>query len=340
MGETILVTGATGMLGAHLLYKLVQQGYAVRATFRDEQKQELTNRIFGYYADDAEELMTRVGWVKADLMNVTDVERAMAGIEKVYHCAALVSFDDRDSEALIRTNPSITANVVNVALDFEVNKLVYASSVAALGRTVQGKLINEKAQWIDSKQNSVYAKSKYLAELEVWRGSEEGLNVAIVNPTIILGPGNWSEGSAAVFNTIAKGFKFYTEGVNGYVDARDVAEVMCKLMESDISKERFVLVGENLSYREVFSKIALALDAPRPHIHARPWMGNLVWRLAKLKSWLFGGKPMVTKETAHTAHQLNLYDSSKISETLNFSFRPIEKSILDFARFYRKDHSS
>lgn len=328
------------MLGAHLLYELTQQGHAIRATFRDDRKKELTARIFSYYTNHREELLERVNWVKADLVDVTDVETAMNGIEKVYHCAALVSFDDKDGEALIRMNPLITANVVNVALDFNVRKLVYASSVSALGRTVQGKLINEEAQWVDSKHNSVYAKSKYLAELEVWRGSEEGLNVAIVNPTIILGPGNWKEGSAAVFHTIARGFKFYTEGVNGYVDARDVAEAMIKLMESRVTGERFVLVGENLTYREVFSKIALALDAPRPQIHAKPWMGNIVWRIAKLKSWLLGGKPMVTRETVHTAHQHNIYDNSKVKEVLNFSFTPVEKTILDFARFYKDDHSS
>lgn len=328
------------MLGAHVLYELVNAGHEVKAVCRTSEKQQLTAKIFGYYSKDSEALLQRVNWVQADLLDVTDVEQAMEGVDKVYHCAAIVSFDGGDAASLISHNPQSTANVVNVARDFGIKKLVHVSSVAALGRAKQGKPIDEKTQWVESKNNSVYAKSKYLSELEVWRATEEGLNAVIVNPSIILGPGEWDKGSAAMFNTIAKGFKYYTEGVNGYVDVRDVAKAMIGLMESDISNERFLLVGDNVSYREIFKKIALSLGVNMPHVHAKPWMGNIVWRLAKVKSMLFGGKPMVTKETAHTAHQYNYYDSSKIKERIGFKFRPVEETILDFAKLYKKDHSS
>ncbi|WP_417611152.1 NAD-dependent epimerase/dehydratase family protein [Owenweeksia hongkongensis] len=340
MDETILVTGVTGMLGAHVLYELTSAGKAVRAAYRNEAKQDLVAKIFSYYTDSPQQLLDKVHWVKADLMNIADVEDAMFGISEVYHCAALVSFDDRDDDKLMSVNPQTTANVVNVALEFKIRKLVHVSSVAALGRATQGKPIDEKAQWVESKHNSVYAKSKYLSELEVWRATEEGLDAVIVNPTIILGPGNWKEGSAAIFNTVAKGFKFYTEGVNGYVDARDVAAIMVKLMASNVSAQRFVAVGENVSYREVFNQIAEELNAPKPTVHAKPWMGNIVWRIEKVKSILFGGRPMITEGTAKTSHQKNYYTNNKVQKELDFEFRPLRETIKDLSAFYKQDYSS
>ena len=339
MNETILVTGATGLLGSHVLYQLLQSGNKVRATYRSEGKRKKVSHIFSYYTDKPEELLQGVSWIKADLVDVSEVEDVMEGVSQVYHCAALVSFDDRDDKALMETNPKVTANIVNTALDFKVGKLVYVSSVAALGRATQGKPIDEKAQWVESANNSVYAKSKYLAELEVWRGVEEGLDAVIVNPSIILGPGEWESGSAAVFHTIGKGFKFYTKGVNAYVDARDVAEVMLKLMKSDISSERFVIVGENVSYKDLFKAIADEMGVPAPNIYAKPWMGNIVWRLEKVKSIIFGGKPVITKATARTAHQHNYYDNQKVRKALDFEFRPLDTTIREFCRFYKSDHS-
>lgn len=326
------------MLGAHVLYELTNAGKAVRAIYREEAKQDLVAKIFSYYTDSPQQLLDKVNWVKADLMDVSEVADAMLGISEVYHCAALVSFDNRDDDKLMTINPQTTANVVNTALDCGVRKLVHVSSVAALGRAVQGKPIDEKSQWLESKHNSIYAKSKYLSELEVWRATEEGLDAVIVNPSIILGPGNWKEGSAAIFNTVGKGFKFYTEGVNGYVDARDVAAVMLKLMDSNISAERFVTVGENVSYHEVFDQIAEQLESPKPTIHAKPWMGNLVWRIEKVKSMLFGGKPMITKGTARTSHQKNYYSNDKVRERLGFEFRPLRDTISDLSAFYKQDY--
>lgn len=328
------------MLGAHVLYELTNAGIAVRAAFRDESKKDLVAKIFSYYTDSPQVLLSKINWVQADLMDVSEVADAMAGIKEVYHCAAIVSFDDRDDNMLLEINPKTTANVVNTALDFNIKKLVHVSSVAALGRAVQGKPIDEKSQWVESKHNSVYAKSKYLSELEVWRGTEEGLTAVIVNPSIILGPGNWKEGSAAIFNTLAKGFKFYTEGVNGYVDARDVAAVMVKLMGSDVKSERFVVMSENVSYREVFNEISEQLEVPKPTVYAKPWMGNLIWRIEKVKSMLFGGKPMITKGTAGTSHQKNYYSNKKVREKFDFEFRPVKETIKDLSTFYKRDYSA
>ena len=296
----------------------------------------MVSHIFSYYTDDVQPLLGRINWVEADLMDISAVEDALRDIKEVYHCAALVSFAPRDENRLMDINPTTTANVVNVALEAGVRKLVYVSSVAALGREAHKKEMNESSQWVESKHNSAYAKSKYLAELEVWRAVEEGLNAVIVNPSIILGPGKWKEGSAALFGTIGGGFNFYTEGVNAYVDVRDVAAIMEALMKSEISSERFVLAAENMSYHQVFHEIAEALGVKEPSVEAKPWMGELVWRLEKLRS-LFGGTPKVTRETARTARQINRYDSSKVKKALDFKFMPVGESIRDFAKFYRQD---
>lgn len=325
------------MLGAHLLFELTSKGHKVTALFREGSDLDQVKKIFSYYTADVESHYSHITWVEADLMDIFRLAEAMEGVEQVYHCAAVVSFDPKDADKLIEVNPQITANVVNVSLEKGVKKLVHVSSVAALGRQKQGELIDEKTEWVESKQNSAYAKSKYLSELEVWRGTEEGLNAVIVNPSIILGPGKWDEGSAALFGRVAKGFKYYTNGVNAYVDARDVAKAMYLLMESDISAKRFVLVSENKTYRNIFDLIAQHLDAKPPTVHAKPWMGEIVWRLEVLRSRIFGGKPMVTKETAHTAHQMNYYDNSKVREKLGFEFRPVEETIADFASFYKRD---
>lgn len=339
MNDSVLVTGATGMLGAHLLYNLTSSGQPVRALYRKGSDRDLVAKIFAYYTDNAPELSNLINWVEADLLNIPRLEDAMDGIEQVYHCAAMVSFAPKDADRLVEMNPKITANVVNVALEKKIKKLVHVSSVAALGRQKQGEEISEETEWVESNQNSAYAKSKYLAELEVWRGTQEGLDAVIVNPSIILGPGKWQEGSAALFGRVASGFKFYTNGVNAYVDARDVAEAMTRLMQSDITSERFVLVSENKSYKYVFQTIAEKLEAKKPSIHAKPWMGEIVWRMEVLRSNLFGGTPLVTKDTARTSHQMNFYSSEKIRKRLDFNFRPVEDSIKDIAGIYRNENS-
>ena len=325
------------MLGAHLLFELTSKGHRVTALYREDSDLDQVKKIFSYYTDDVESNFALINWVEADLMDVFRLAEAMEGMEQVYHCAALVSFDPKDADQLVQVNPQITSNVVNVSLEKGIKKLVHVSSVAALGRQKQGEPINEKTEWVESKHNSAYAKSKYLSELEVWRGAEEGLNAVIVNPSIILGPGKWDEGSAALFGRVAKGFKYYTNGVNAYVDTRDVAKAMCILMDSDISAKRFVLVSENKTYRSIFELIAKNLGVKPPGIHAKPWMGEIVWRLEVFRSRIFGGRPMVTKETAHTAHQMNYYDNGKVREKLGFEFRPVKETIADFAAFYKRD---
>jgi len=255
----ILITGATGLVGSHLAFELIRSGHAVRALRRPDSRFEMIKKVFSLYSDNPEELFSKIEWVDGDILDIFSLEDAMEGAEEVYHCAALVSFLPEDKKRLIRINTEGTANVVNAALEKKIRKLCHVSSIAALGRPEhQSDLIDENLVWKPSKHNSAYAISKYGAEREVWRGTAEGLDAVIVNPSIVLGLAGPGMGSSRIFNTVRDGLKFYPPGKNGFVDVRDVARAMILLMESDIRNERFILNAENLEYKKLLGMMAVA----------------------------------------------------------------------------------
>lgn len=336
----ILVTGATGLVGGHLMYALLQQNNKVIGLCRKSSNKDYLKQIFSFYTTNVEAYLSRIEWRETDLLNVAGLEEAFEGVTHVYHCAAKVSFNTADADALMQVNKVGTANVVNICLYKQIEKLVYVSSVAALGRTGDHGIISEKSDWTHNKHNTGYAKSKYYAELEVWRAMQEGLNAAIVNPGIIFGPGNWKEGSPALVKKIAEGFNYYTLGTNGFVDVRDVVEVMQLLMHKDISGERYVLVSENLSYKKVFEFIAAGLGQEPPKREAHAWKGAILWRLEKLRTMLFGGTPLLTEETARSAASTYYYENAKVITELDFEFRPMAKSIEQVATFYKAQQAN
>lgn len=331
----ILVTGATGLVGSHLLYALLKKHNSVVALYRKNSNRAFVEEVFGYYTTEAKAMADRIEWRESDLLDVAALSDAFEGISEVYHCAAMVSFSNGDVAEMMQINQGGTANIVNVALHKGVKHLVYVSSVAALGRSGEHGIISEKTEWSQSKHNSAYAKSKYNAELEVWRGMQEGLSAAIVNPGIIFGPGNWNEGSPALVKKIADGFKYYTLGTNGFVDVRDVVDVMQLLMERRVSEERFLLVSENLSYKKVFEFIAAGLEQEPPQKEAQPWKGALLWRIEKVRTTLFGGKALITEETARSAASTYYYENAKVQKALGFEFRPMAEAIRETAGLYK-----
>lgn len=333
----VLVTGGTGLLGSHLIINLLQKGIKLRATCRETSNRDAILKTAEYYNIDLSPVIQNLEWFEADLLDIVALAKAFEGIKEVYHCAAVVSFNPSDSKLVLLDNVASTANMVNLSLDFKIRKFVHTSSVASLGRKAENQKIDESSDWLESKNNSNYAKGKYASEIEVWRGTQEGLNAAIVNPCIIIGPSNWKSGSAAMFTTVANGLKFYTQGTNAFVDVRDVAEIMVKLMESDISEERFVVAAENVSYKNFFEFIAEGLGIPAPSKKVGSTLSEIAWRLEWLKSKLFGSKPVITRETARTAQKTYFYDSSKVKERLNFEFRNVKESVLEIAKFYLKD---
>ena len=335
----ILVTGATGLVGSHLLYQICRTEDKIRATKRDRSNLDRVKKVFSYYTVNAEKLFNKIEWVDADLLNICELDPAFQGITKVYHCAAWVSFNPKHKYQMIQNNVESTANIVNLCLANKVHKLCHVSSVAAIGRAGNSNIINEETPWLDGPENSNYAISKYNSELEVWRGIEEGLNAVIVNPTIILGPGEWKKGSSVIFHQVWKGMPFYTTGTNGFVDVRDVANVMIQLMESKVTSKRFILGSENIPFKQTFDYIAVAMGTKKATIKAGPILNAIGWRLAKIFSFFTRKTPMLTKETAQAGNNTSIYENDKIKKALNFEFIPVEQSCNDFSKLYLKDKS-
>lgn len=332
----ILVTGGTGLVGSHLLYDLVRNGNRVRALKRAGSNTSLVCKTFSYYCSNPDELFARIEWVEGDICDAASLEDALDGIEKVYHCAAIVSFVPHAREEMLKVNVEGTANVVNACLEKKISKLCHVSSIATLGRNGAAGMVTEETHWKASPENSWYAISKYGAEREVWRGVAEGLNVVVVNPALIIGPGDWSKGSIVVFPLAARRMKYYTSGSTGYVDARDVSRAMISLMESDIKGERFLLNSANLSFRTFFDMMHDAFGKNHASVSVGPFLAELGWRLEKIRSALKRKEPVITKETARAANYTYQFSSDKIKKIIGFEFIPIEQSVREICGFYLK----
>jgi|SRR5665213_183280 len=311
--KKILVTGAAGLLGGEVVRQLLDQGFSVTAMIHETPlRLSHPNLIIRH----------------CNILDTGSLEEVMTGISYVYHCAACISFESKDKSRLFKINVEGTENIVNACLDANIKKLVHVSSVSALGRIRNDGEVNEQMNWSEETGNSAYGKSKYLGELEAWRGRGEGLDTVIINPSIILGGNNWDNGSSAIFKSIHNEFKWYTEGTSGFVGVRDVAKAMIRLMNSNITGERFIISGENLSYKEVFYLIAKYFGKKPPPRKVTPALGEIVWRAEALKSYFTGQKRLLTKETAHTAQATVKYNNSKILNALpGFHFTPIAETI-------------
>lgn len=312
----ILVTGATGFLGSEVARQLVLQGHTIRCTKR------VTSVIPALLSP----FSANIEWAEADLLDIFSLEEALDGVTQVYNCAAWVSLREADKQPMIYTNVTGTANLVNLCLAGRC-RLVHVSSIAAIGYAKPGELITEKHQLDPATENDGYAISKLESEMEVWRGIAEGLNAVIVNPSIIIGPNAGKEGSGALFETVRKGLKFYTNGSGGFVDVEDVARVMTALMNSNISGERFIVNAENISYKEITNLIARNFVVKPPSIAAKPWMMEVAWRWAKLAGVLVGKPPAVDKVAARAASAERRFDNSKIRAATGISFKPFEESV-------------
>jgi len=324
----ILVTGGTGLVGAHLLLHLVENEESIRATYRQAYTIKKTLSLFQLY--QKEDLFSKIDWIKADITEIPSLEIAFENIEYVYHCAALISYDPNDENQLRKINIEGTANIVNFCLKNHIEKLCYVSSIAALGDLApHEKEITEETEWNPEVLHSDYAISKYGAEMEIWRGQQEGLNVVIVNPGIIFGAGFWEQGSGIFFSAIRKGFPFYTKGSTAYVGVSDVVKIMMRLMNSSVAGERFVVIAENLTFEKVIFNIADSFIVKRPKLEARPWMLSIAWRLDWLLSSLFRTKRKLSKYSAKSLTSENLISNEKIKNALNFEFQSIDTVIKD-----------
>ena len=328
----IAVTGGTGLVGSYLMLKLVETDRKVRAIIRHGSKPEKVLDVWKHYTDHPKRLLTKIDWKFTDPGNKAELFDALDGANHIYHCAGKVSFDARDKKELWQANVYFTRWIVDFCLAENVKKLAYVSSVAAIGPASNGEA-DESCGWPVQKK-SLYAKTKTLAEFEIWRGITEGLNAVIVNPSVILGAGNWKQSSSRIFDTVYNGLKFYTTGITGFVDNRDVSDALIRLMASDISGERYILNAANLSYREVFRIIALNMHKKEPQLKIGPFVSTLAWMASWLINRITGSRIPLTRETAKAAHRQQVYSSEKLLKDTGFTFRDIEKTLRETAQLY------
>jgi nucleoside-diphosphate-sugar epimerase len=323
----VLVTGGTGFIGAYIIKHLIESGVAVRAIRR-------TQKALFFIPQN---IIEKVEWVDGDVRDIISLHDAMQGVDAVIHAAAVVSFSKENRQLMYQTNVDGTRYVVDVALENNIRRLVYISSVAALGRTGHSEKVSEEKKWVLSKTNTHYAITKHQAELEVWRAFAEGLEGVILNPSTVLGFGDWHQSSCAIFKNVYKEFPWYTEGVNGFVGVEDVAAAAVQLLNTDIIEKRFIVNADNWSFQQLFNEMADGFVKKKPHRKATPFLGEIAWRLEKFKYLFTDGKPLLTKESARVAHSKTQFDNAALLKALpQFSFTPLGEVIRNSCENYKK----
>ena len=319
----VFITGATGFVGSHVARRFLADGYHVEALTRKPGQ-------FGLLTDIADQLT----WHTGDVADIPSLEAAIRPNQDVIHAAAVVSFSPKDRRAMEKVNVEGTANVVNVSLSAGVRKLGFVSSVAALGRPArknpdasQATVIDESQKWEENPENSFYAQTKYRAELEVWRGMAEGLNAVIVNPSVVMGVGDWSRTSTQLVKYVLDEKQFYPNGLINYVDVLDVADALAQLMQSDISAERFILNSGTMSYRDFFGQLAVALGKRPPSVLVPDWLTQVLWPVEAVRSALTGSTPLITRETARSARSLYRMNGEKIIQTLDLQYHTLAETV-------------
>lgn len=323
----ILVTGATGLVGSYLVMHLLENNESIRAMYRNPSGIDKTKSLFKLF--HKESLFEKIEWIQADINDIPSLEIAFQNIDYVYHCAAFISFDPKDENILRKTNIEGTANIVNFCLEYDIKKLCYVSSIAALGDLKEHETtITETTEWNPEKLHSDYAISKFGAETEIYRGQQEGLETVIVNPGVILGcvPNleDWPTGSGAIFLKTKKGLPFYTQGSTGFVAVDDVVAVMFQLMKSDINGERFIVVAENVTFKNLIFTISGALKVKPPTLFIAPWVTELAWRMDWLFSNVFRTESQLSKSMAQSLNTTDSISNGKLKLNLDYKFQNID----------------
>lgn len=323
----ILVTGGTGLVGSHLLYLLLKDGQKVRAIHRKGSDLTVLYKVFSYYTEDTTSLLKNLEWFEANLLDITRLEAAFQGITLVYHAAAYVDFNPKNYHKLKKANIEGTANVVNLCISNAIKKLCYVSSIATLGDAIEGEILDEEAYWNPEAKNSIYAITKYGAEMEVWRGTQEGLDAILVNPGVILGEGLWHKGSGSIIKRVANGLNHYTTGGIGLVDVQDVTRAMTTLMNSSITNKRFVLVAGNLSYKNFLGALAENLQVQKPSKKIQKWKLVFFSKLDWFSSTFFGTKRKLLRTHVESLYTFETYDGIAITKEISFTYTSLDNTM-------------
>jgi nucleoside-diphosphate-sugar epimerase len=330
----ILVTGATGQLGSHVLYELAKHKKPVRALYRNKERISDTRNVFRFYEPD-DEAFNSIEWAQVDINDYHALHNAMQGAKLVFHTAGHVSFNDRERKTLYHVNAEGTANVVNACLDVGTDRLCHVSSIASIGELAPGVPVTESVLWNQGTSASAYAKSKYKGEMEVWRGIHEGLNAVIVNPSVIIGPGMWMGPGSRLFFAIEKGLKYYPAGSSGYVDVRDVAKILAMISEMPVSGERYILNAGLMSHREFMAVLATELGVRVPNTLISSFISEIAIFGESVRAFFTGSEPRINQRTLKIASEELNYSSDKIRNLLEVNFIPIEESVKTAVQIYR-----
>ncbi|MBI5542223.1 MAG: NAD-dependent epimerase/dehydratase family protein [Bacteroidia bacterium] len=322
----IFVTGGTGFLGAHLLAKLAGEGVPIRALKRRNSSTVYLKKILAKkgYPD----FYDKIEWIEGDMLDYELLLENLKDVSHVIHAAAIVSFNKKDFKLVTNGNINGTSNLVDAALSNNVKRFCHISSIAALGGNENGNLIDENTEWRNDKENSAYSIAKYYSELQAWRGHSEGMELVVVNPSVIIGSGNWKTDISALFTKVNNGLKYYTSGSTGFVDVNDVADIVIKLaLHSNINGERFVINAENLSYREILNLIAKSLNKELPRKEVGEKTLNLVYKLSTIASFFNNKKSLISRDMARIASSKLSYSNKKICDLLSYNFKTINETI-------------
>ncbi len=328
--DKILITGGTGFIGSYIIRYLIHEGYInLMGLHRGASSFDLLGVA-----------KEKVLWVQGDITDPLGMDDIISRADVVIHTAAVVSFDDRDSESMISANRDGTANLINAALRQSIKKFIHISSVAALGKPLPGKLIDEKTEWVESKNNSPYSLSKRASELEVWRGHAEGLNVSILNPSVVLGAGHWDRTSSKIIGNMYRGQKLYPKGGNGFVDVRDVAKAVLRLIANDHNGNRYVLNGANLKFKKLMDQMADHYNIPKPKKQISDWMIPISWRLFKVISFITRRPTVYAKHTVISTSKIWKYNARKSVEELGLTYIPIEQTLTESCEAYLESRAN
>ncbi|MFN4762324.1 NAD-dependent epimerase/dehydratase family protein [Gillisia sp. Q332] len=333
----ILVTGGTGLVGSHLLLDLLKAGNNVRAIYRKSSNLLVVKKVFSYYlsSEETDLYFNRIDWQEADLNDICALTKAFIGITSVYHSAAMISFDPSDEKALRKINIEGTANIVNLCISGGIKKLCFISSIATMDLTPGENEISENFTWYQEQNHSDYAISKHGAEIEVWRGSQEGVPVIILNPGIIIGPGFWDSGSGQIFKRIDAGLNYHFPKTTGFVGVRDVVCAAICTMDSSTKNEQYIVVAQNLEFKKVLEMIAESIDKPAPKKPLKPWMVFIGWIYQFITAMLFGKKRQIAKKDMKALFAHTFYSNQKIVKEFNFKFTPVQEVIHQTGKIFR-----
>lgn len=319
----VLVTGANGFLGSYLLRVLLRNGEKVRGLTRVNTNMDLI-----------QDSLAKIELMNGDVLDIPSLEDAMDGVEKVYHCAAVISMVPEDAGKMLKVNIEGAANVMNVAMQKGVKRVVHVSSIAALGLPKDNVLMDENFLNIEDKKNVTYSISKHYGEREAWRAYSEGLDVVVAAPGTIMGAGKWTTPPNSLFTEVYNGLSFYTDGNTGWVDVRDVAEALYILMEKGTSGEKYLLTNENLSFKQVLGDIAILLGKKPPTMKVNSLMKAIAWRGEWIKGKITGTKPVITEESLRLADVVFNYSGEKFKKQFGFSYKPFKQTLADTCEAY------